>query len=128
MNVINEMLSRIDMLINTSKAERIHKIDHGNGIIGYAEPGEWEYLFYKGTACGHIAEGEVYLRRGCPQIVYDTFKDYKLTPYTFGKSAIEEDEEEIEESNNKVKDSQDFSHLPESLSKQVSDFFNLIKF
>ena len=27
MNVINEILSRIDMLINTSKAERIHKIE-----------------------------------------------------------------------------------------------------
>ena len=32
MNVINEMLSRIEMLINTSKAEKIHIIDNKHYI------------------------------------------------------------------------------------------------
>ena len=75
--------------------ERVHKIEHGDIIIGYAEPGEWEHLFFEGKPCGHITEdGEVYLCKDCPQEVYDTFSDYQLTKCSFLDSNLDPEEDD----------------------------------
>lgn len=76
--------------------ERIHKIEHGNGIIGYAEPGEWEHLFFERKPCGHITEdGKVYLCKDCPQEVYDAFSDYKLTKCSFLDSNLDTEDYDL---------------------------------
>ena len=63
--------------------ERIHRIEHKGNVIGYAEPGEDEYLFYSNgksatRPIGFISadDGKVYLTGHLAKEVYEAFPYY----------------------------------------------------
>lgn len=66
-----------------SLRERSHRIVFGNGVEGYAEPGEDVMLFYRGNPCGFKVGQKVYLDKNCPEEVYEVFPDYVTTSHSF---------------------------------------------
>ena len=74
--------------------ERLHKIEHGNGVYGYAEPGEDEWLFLANgygasKFIGYIAapSGKVYLKKNAPKEAFDAFPEYELLNSRFDEKA-----------------------------------------
>lgn len=72
--------------------ERIHKKTYSDHIIGYTEPGEDEEIFYDRKHAGYVSDGQAYIRKDCPEEVYETFPDYIETNLSFlEESKLKED-------------------------------------
>ena len=92
-----------NVVLDESKklSERTHRIEHEGNVIGYAEPGEDEYLFYSNGKSstkfiGFISAetGNVYLKGHLAKEVYEAFPDYiELKKHDNLKESLDDDDD-----------------------------------
>lgn len=109
-------------------SERTHRIEHEGHVIGYAEPGEDEYLFYSNGKSatrfiGFISadDGKVYLKGHLAKEVYEAFPDYiELKKHDNLKESLDDDDWEDDREDYEGTVSNDLAEMRYLVDKEKS--------